>query len=142
MSVLINAIGDYQVLRIDPAPQGPRKVTAIESSAGVDGHSYWLLGEKGEPAQYRTVVDLPSIGAAMVVFRGYQSLIGTRVPLQYAGLDPITDWEYQVVDVRQVEITPTLQRVGGVTGSGTGGALLIAEWILVPEITVTEEAEA
>lgn len=134
MSVLTNSIGDFAFIRIDPAPQGPRKVMAIETSAGVDGHSYWELGEKGEPMAYVTQVDLPSIGAAMVVFRGYQNLIGTRVPMQYAGLDPITDWEYQVHDVRQVAIKETGLRVGGVSGSGAYGAILVAEWILIPEL--------
>lgn len=142
--MLLNKLGEFTFIRIDPPPMGPAQVSAIESYPGVDGHSYWLLGEKGEPVAVTTVADvLPDggqtgVGVAMVLFRYYQQTIGQRLPMWYAGLE-ITDWRYQVVGVRQVAITPQLRSVGGTSGGGVNGALLVAEWLIVPELQTAEE---
>lgn len=139
---MTNRLGEFYFIKFDPPPQGPAQVVALESSPGVDGHSYWTLGEKGEPQQVRTIVDCATQAAAMILFRDYQNAIGQTLPAQWGDTPEVTEWRFVVLAVRQIDIVPLILSVGGVIGgSGTGRALLVAEWVIVPELQVAE-AEA
>lgn len=135
-----NQIGDFPIIRLSPVPQGPREMSAVESYPGVNGHSYWLLGKKGQLVPHTTFVDCLSVAHAMYTLNEYQKTIGQRLPITYAG-NEITDWRFQVIDVEVVDISPTLLQIGGTLGTKAGGATLIAQWALIPELQ-TAEAEA
>ena len=110
----------------------PRKTaqqTLVESRPGTDGHSLWLLGNRGQPVEIETTVDVASATAAATTFDAYLAMVGTNVAVVWAGASV---GNFDVLDVQPVKVGATVLGVGGV--SGASGGIVIARWTLIPTV--------
>jgi hypothetical protein len=98
-----------------------------EIRTGVNGIGLWATGNRGEPFGISTLLDCPSVAAAGQVYAAYHASIMSKKNLYYCG----AFWGTVLIhNVLLTEIRKLTRRVGGINGSGSGGAMLYAQWTL------------
>ena len=123
---MISALGNFDFLTMSRRPVGPLPKIAIESRAGVNGVAAWNTGTRGEVQTIETYVDVPTFGYAQTLADLYATVVGSLLPITYAGQTlPF------VALVLSVEAQPEaiVLGVGGL--SGVSRAAVRATWQIV-----------
>jgi hypothetical protein len=98
-----------------------------EIRPGVNGVGLWATGQRGEPFGISTQLDCASVAAAGLVFKAYHASIMSKKNLYYCSVL----WGTVLIhNVLLTEIRKLTRRVGGINGSGSGGAMLYVQWTL------------
>lgn len=134
----LNSLGPFNFVsfhqpedRGAPPPLPAQQLEPIQRP-GVNGTGFILQGIKGEPFDMRSAVDMYTVAAAANLLYQYQSYVGTRQILVWAGVDfdAAYSCQYQIFRCRPGRI----RRITGSTGglNPGAGAWLEAWWTLVP----------
>ena len=128
MAVNHPQIGDEQFLVLRGPLNFMGEGVEIHSWPGVDGIGAWLLGDRSEPFQVRTVRDVESSADAKERIRQYELLKGTLVTLElYTGR---TFTNMLVVDVGQYRIREVKTFAGPKISANAAAGVLEATWTL------------
>lgn len=98
-----------------------------EVRTGVNGVGLWYTGRRGEPFSISTQLDCISVAAAGQTYAAYHAAIMTKKNLYYCSALFGT---VLIHNVLLTEVRKLTRRVGGINGSGAGGAMLYAQWTL------------
>ncbi|WP_291321222.1 hypothetical protein [Desulfonatronospira sp.] len=82
---MISSLGQFEFLTMDRKPAGPVQRVALESRAGIPGYAAFLTGARGEQQTVETWVDQPTFASAQWLAEQYRWLVGSVVPIVYAG---------------------------------------------------------
>ena len=122
-------IGPYTFISMSRCPSSPNQRLSTETRAGVNGTAIWRVGTGGQPFQVRTVADALTFGAAVTLFRSYETLIGSgALPIIYGGES--MPYLVAVLSVEPDDVAATAIGVGGLLGTSTG--IVRATWTLQP----------
>ena len=117
----------FPFLNLNGALVPSRRTFEREVRTGVDGIGIWYTGQRGEPFGVSTLLDCASVAAAGQVFAAYHASIMSKKNLYYCG----AFWGTVLIhNVMLTEIRKLTRRVGGINGSGAGGAMLYAQWTI------------
>lgn len=117
----------FPFLTLNGALVPSRPTFEREIRPGVNGVGIWSTGRRGEPFSISTNLDCASVTAAGLAYAAYHAAIMTKKNLYYCGAFFGTVLIHNVV---LTEVRKLTRRVGGINGSGAGGAMLYAQWTL------------
>lgn len=117
----------------DPTGALKRRMTELETRAGVAGHSIWINGERGEPTKIRAVVDVADVAAGIAKMQEIYDLIGTAVEIVWANFEFPNLFDVQRVDPLVQGDANGVQVIAlGVGGTqGTSGAFVACELTII-----------
>jgi hypothetical protein len=105
------------------------------SRTGVDGHSIWLAGTRGEPFELITWTDFSTLALAWSEYTfGYLKLRGSLVDVTYEDTFTSHTLRCVVTNVQKVGkgVYPILVGAGGQVGSlNTNGGAVHARWTML-----------
>lgn len=117
----------FPFLNLNGALVPSRPTFEREIRTGINGVGIWATGNRGEPFGVNTLLDCESVAAAGLAFKAYHASIMSKKNLYYCGALFGT---VLIHNVLLTEIRKLTRRVGGINGSGAGGAMLYAQWTL------------
>lgn len=117
----------FPFLTLNGALVPSRPTFERETRPGVNGVGIWSTGRRGEPFSISTNLDCASVVDAGQVYAAYHAAIMTKKNLYYCGALFGTVLIHNVV---LTEVRKLTRRVGGINGSGAGGAMLYTQWTL------------
>lgn len=125
----MDAIGNFQFLRLTGHPERAQLQLAIERRSGIDGVTIWETGEAGEPIRLQSFAFALDYASAKQLYRDYLTLIPAGpVQVSKGGAEPTQ--LYKVLKVIPVDIRAILR---GMTGDGVNyQGLCVCDWILFP----------
>lgn len=117
----------FPFLTLNGALVPSRPTFEREIRPGVNGVGLWYTGRRGEPFGISTQLDCASVTAAGQVYAAYHAAIMTKKNLYYCS----AFWGTVLIhNVMLTEVRKLTRRVGGINGSGSGGAMLYTQWTL------------
>jgi hypothetical protein len=124
----------FNVFRMS-APQYLSTKVNYSSRTGVDGHSVWLAGTRGEPFELVTWSDFDTFALAWDEYTfGYLKLRGRLVDVTYEDAHTSDALRCVVTNVQRVGkgIYPILVGAGGLVGStNANGGAVHARWTML-----------
>ncbi len=117
-----NRINSFTFLRLSRALSRPTQRLVREVRPGLPGSTNWRTGRRCEPFTLRSVADCPSIDAAELLLRSYESIVGDD-PVLAVWADIDLDCYLIIHDVQPEEegLYATLLGIGGLTGGASAG---------------------
>jgi len=133
-----DSIGVYPFVtlhRVDDPKAGPlivREQCTPINRPGVDGTAVMRMGQRSEPFQMRSGVDMTSIATGPTAIAAYSTLIGDDpVSVVWQGIDyEIFGCRYVVMDVFPLKIVRLSAKSGGLVSGATAWIEMI--WTLQP----------
>lgn len=124
----MSSIGPHQFVNISARPAGPQEGVQLESQAGVDGVTAWLVGKVGKQQQIVSFRDCVSLADALNHMAAYE-LTPALGPLPCYYGQTLLPFAVKVLEVVPVEVKQIVHGIGGVLGQS--GAILRARWSII-----------
>jgi hypothetical protein len=124
----VTSIGNHAFVNISARPAGPQEGVQLESQAGVNGVTAWLVGNVGRVSNITSFRDCVSLADALNQMSAYE-LTPALGPLAIYYGTTLMPFGVKVLSVTPVELKQIVHGTGGVLGQSK--AILRARWSLL-----------
>jgi hypothetical protein len=125
---MTSSIGNNVFVNISARPAAPQEGVQLESQAGVNGVTAWLVGSVGKTQTITSFRDCVNFADALNHLAAYEltSALGP-LAITYGGV--LLPFGVKVLSVEPLEVKQIMHGVGGVLGQS--GAILRARWSII-----------
>ncbi len=124
----MSSIGNHNFVNIDRRPPGPQEGVQLESQAGVDGVTAWLVGNVGRVSQIVSFRDCVNLADALTHMANYEAMSALGPQAIYYG-STLLPFGVKVLEVVPLEVKQIVHGTGGVLGNSK--AILRARWTVL-----------